>query len=335
MMIDDHLSSNPVATDRVRRDAISELIGQATQEKHTTVPNVRLYVERSRTKDWFVHVGHVTDRGRWRTEPHAHPAYGQLIFVRTGRGTMNLEGRTVPFEGPCALLLPAKCVHGLDYQDDVERWVVTIDVAYLAQITSKLHQFISFWASPRVITFSDPTSATAELCGLIQGLRRETETDAVGRVIGAEAWLTLLMLMLAREAGWDDARADNVVRNDIRRVDKFRRLIDEYFRHNLSLQDYASRMGMSPGQLRAMCYSAFELSPTKLIRERIIVEAKRDLIFGDMTVEQIAFGLGFMDAAYFTRFFRKETGQAPSQFRLTARRQSALDTQAATRAPTM
>jgi AraC family transcriptional regulator, transcriptional activator of pobA len=306
-----------------RRAAIG--LAPISQERQMTVPKVRLYVERPGTKDWFVHVGHVTDRGRWRTEPHAHPGYGQVILVRTGRGTMNLEGRNVPFEGPCALLLPAKCVHGLDYHDDVERWVVTIDIAYLTQINSKLHQFITLWASSRVIPFSNLPQATAELYILVEGLKRETESAAVGHVTGAEALLTLLMLMLAREASRDDVHTDNVVRNDIRRVERFRGLIEEHFRKNLPLQDYASGMGMSQGQLRAMCYSAFGLSPTKLIRERIIVEARRYLIFGDMTVEQIAFGLGFTDAAYFTRFFRKETGQAPSQFRLAARRLSALD----------
>lgn len=43
----------------------------------TTVPKVRLYVERPEEKDkWFVNIGHVTERGRWKTEPHAHPEYG-------------------------------------------------------------------------------------------------------------------------------------------------------------------------------------------------------------------------------------------------------------------
>src|SRR4051794_14357826 len=84
------------------------------------VPKVRLYVEPKEVKEaWFVHIGHVTERGRWRTEPHAHPKYGQLFFVRNGRGVINLEGSSVPFEGPCALLLPTECVHGLDYEIDV------------------------------------------------------------------------------------------------------------------------------------------------------------------------------------------------------------------------
>ncbi|WP_206955372.1 helix-turn-helix domain-containing protein [Trinickia acidisoli] len=288
----------------------------------TTVPKVRLYVDRPEEQNWFVHVGHVTERGRWRTEPHAHPAYGQVIFVHSGRGVMNLEGSTVPFEGPCALLLPTECVHGLDYEIDVDRWVVTIEVAYLTQVNAKLHEFIALWASPRVIPFADSAEAGAAFHGLIQRLKQEVESDAVGRVVATEALLTTLLLMLVREASVDQAGHEAAARNDVRLVDRFRKLIDEHYRENLPLQEYASMMAVSLVQLRAACTSAAEQSPTKMIHARIITEAKRNLIFGNMSVEQIAFWLGFADAAYFTRFFRREVGQAPSQFRIAARQQS-------------
>ncbi|SIT43874.1 Transcriptional activator of 4-hydroxyphenylacetate 3-monooxygenase operon, XylS/AraC family [Paraburkholderia ribeironis] len=290
--------------------------------KRTTVPKVRLYVERPEEKPWLVHVGHVTDRGRWRTEPHAHPAYGQVIFVRSGRGVMNLEGSSVPFEGPCALLLPTECVHGLDYDDDVDRWVVTIEVAYLAQVNAKLREFIALWASPRMIPLSYSAEAGMEFYNLINSLKHEVESDAVGHVVGAEALLTTLLLRLVRETRLDETGNEGAIRNDIRQVDRFRKLIEQHFRENLSLQDYASMMAVSLVQLRAACASAAEQSPTKMIHARIITEAKRNLIFGDMSVEQIAFGLGFVDAAYFTRFFRREVGQAPSQFRVAARQQA-------------
>ena len=289
--------------------------------KQTTVPKVRLYVEGPEQNHWFVHVGHVTDRGRWRTEPHAHPAYGQVIFVRSGRGVMNLEGSSVPFEGPCALLLPTECVHGLDYELDADRWVVTIEVAYLMQINAKLREFIALWASPRVIPLSCSAEAGIEFCNLIKSLKQEVESDAVGHVVGTEALLTSLLLMLVRETHSDQTVSESVTRNDIRQVDRFRKLIDEHYRENLQLQDYASMMAVSLVQLRAACASASEQSPTKMIHARIITEAKRSLIFGDMSVEQIAFWLGFADAAYFTRFFRREVGQAPSQFRVAARQQ--------------
>ncbi|MGF6721825.1 AraC family transcriptional activator of pobA [Paraburkholderia sp. GAS41] len=289
--------------------------------KQTTVPKVRLYVEQPEQENWFVHVGHVTDRGRWRTEPHAHPEYGQVIFVRSGRGVMNLEGSSVPFEGPCALLLPTECVHGLDYELDVDRWVVTIEVAYLTQVNAKLHEFIALWASPRVISFSYSAQAGIDFCNVIKNLKQEVESDAIGHVVGIEALLTSLLLKMVRETQLDQTGNESATRNDIRQVDRFRKLIDEHFRENLALQDYASMMAVSLVQLRAACASAREQSPTKMIHARIITEAKRNLIFGDMSVEQIAFGLGFADAAYFTRFFRREVGQAPSQFRVAVRQQ--------------
>lgn len=289
----------------------------------TTVPKVRLYVERPEEKkeDWFVNVGHVTERGRWKTAPHAHPAYGQVIFVRSGKGVMNLEGSSVPFEGPCALLLPTECVHGLDYEVDVDRWVVTVDVTYLAQLNAKLPAFVQLWASPRMISLAYSADAEIECHRLIRSLEQEIRSQAVGHVVGTEALLTTLMLLLVRGTSLEAAGSDSATRQDVRLAERFRELIDQHYRDNLSLQDYASKLAVSLVQLRAACASATGQSPTKLIHARIVTEAKRSLIFGDMTVEQIAFWLGFADAAYFTRFFRKEVGQAPSQFRLAARQQ--------------
>jgi AraC family transcriptional activator of pobA len=290
-----------------------------------TVPKVRLYVERPEEVEekWFVNIGHVTERGRWRTEPHAHPEYGQVIFVRSGRGVMNLEGSSVPFEGPCVLLLPTECVHGLDYEIDVDRWVVTIEVSYLTQVNAKLHEFIQLWSLPRMIPLPSTAGMATEFFGLITRLAQELESKTFGHVVGTEALLTQLFLTLVR--GTRLEQIDNgggASRNEIRLADRFRELIDQHYRQNLPLQAYASIMAVSLVQLRAACAAATGQSPTKMIHARIITEAKRNLIFGEMSVEQIAFGLGFSDAAYFTRFFRREVGEAPSQFRVTAREQS-------------
>jgi AraC family transcriptional activator of pobA len=294
----------------------------APEATPSAVPKVRLYVERPERQDkWFVNVGRVTDRGRWRTEPHAHPGYGQVIFVRNGRGVMNLEGSSVAFEGPCALLLPTDCVHGLDYDIDVDKWVVTIEVAYLSQVNARLPEFIQLWTLPRIIPLSVDPEAETEVFETIRKLDQEVKARTIGHVIGTEALLTSLLLLLVRCADMDEVGTEAATPNATRLADRFRDLIDQHYRDNLRLQHFASMLAVSPTQLRAACIAATGLSPTKLIHARIITEARRSLIFGDMSIEQIAYWLGFLDTAYFTRFFRKEVGQSPSQFRVTAREQ--------------
>lgn len=287
-----------------------------------TVPKVRLYVERpEKDENWFVNVGHVTDRGRWKTEPHSHPDYGQVIFVRSGRGAVNLEGRSIPFEGPCALVLPTECVHGMRYDVDVDRWVVTIDVAYLMQVNARLPEFSRLWSAPQTIALGEPDMA-AEFHRLVSLLAQEIESKPAGHVVGTEALLTLLLLMLVRRAAPEqDGVGGGPSPKETRLVERFRELIEEHYRQHWQLQSYASMMAVSQVQLRTACAAVTGQSPAKMVHARLIAEAKRHLIFGDMSMEQIAFGLGFSDAAYFTRFFRKEVGQSPSQFRIAARHQ--------------
>lgn len=283
------------------------------------VPRVRLYVERASRDNWFVHVGHVTDRGRWRTGAHVHPGYGQVIFVRNGSGVMYLDGRNVPFNGPCALVIPPDYVHALDYEVDVDRWAITIEAAYLSQVNVKLHAFIALWSAPVVVPMGEGVGDGADVYRLIRRLKQEVEEDQLGHAVGVEALLTTVLLKLVRQADLEQADADGSVRHDVRLVDRFRKFIDQHYREHLQLADYAAMLAVSLVQLRTACASAGESSPTKMIHARLITEAKRTLIFSDMSVEQIAFGLGFSDAAYFTRFFRREVGQTPSQFRAMAR----------------
>jgi AraC family transcriptional activator of pobA len=293
---------------------------QAASAPPASVPKVRLYVERADPQEtWFVNVGHVTEGGRRWTAPHAHPAYGQVIYVRVGQGTINLEGSVIPFQGPCALLLPNDCVHGLEYTVDVDRWVVTIEDTYLKQVNAKLPEFSQLWSGPRVIGLGYAEDSGAHFGDLVRQLQYESRSRTIGHVIGTEALLTQLLLILIRGLRSDQIEQEGATRNAIRLTDRFRELVRDHYRDNLRLQDYASMMAVSATQLRAACIAATGMSPTKMIHARLVTEAKRSLIFSDMTIEQIAYALGFVDSAYFTRFFRREAGQSPSQFRAQAR----------------
>jgi AraC family transcriptional activator of pobA len=305
------------------QNAMTKRLDLSREATPRTVPQFLLYGERPEKQDsWFVNIEHLADRCRdrgWRIEPHAHPHFGQVMFVRSGRGIINLEDREVSFDSPVALLLPAGCVHGFHYEVDTDGWTLTIAAAYLAQVNARLPEFSQLWAFARTIPLERDSDEATEFLGTLRRLDREVEAKAVGHVVAAESLLTTLFLMLvrcSRLVGSDEAGA---TRNEIRVADRFRELIDRHYRQGWQVQDYASAMGLSLAQLRAACIASSGHHPIKLIHARVITEAKRNLIFGDVSIEQIAYWLGFSDPAYFTRFFRKEVGQCPSQFRIVAR----------------
>ncbi len=291
----------------------------APQPAPPPVPQFLLYGELPQSQEtWFVNIEHLADRCRdrgWKIEPHAHPGFGQVMFVRSGRGLVTLEDRNVPFDSPFVLLLPTHCIHGFNYEVDTDGWVLTIEATYLRQINSRLSEFSQLWAQPCTIALDRDSDKASEFHRTLRRLEQEVESKAVGHVVAAEALLTSLFLMLVRCSSTDSSDAAGATRNEMRLVDHFRELIDRHYRQGWQVQDYASVLGVSLAQLRAACVAATGQHPIKLVHACIVTEAKRNLIFGEMSVEQVAYWLGFSDPAYFTRFFKKETGKTPSQFR--------------------
>src|SRR5262249_19001807 len=101
-------------------------------------------------------------------------------------------------------------------------------------------------------------------------------------------------------------------------VERFRRLVERDYARRHRLADYANELGVSPGHLSALCRSALRESAGRVVRRRIALEARRLLAHSQLTAAQVGFALGFEDPAYFARFFRRETGRAPSAYRLTS-----------------
>lgn len=94
----------------------------------------------------------------------------------------------------------------------------------------------------------------------------------------------------------------------------FSLLVELNFKNLHSVTDYSNRLGISPKSLTKNFQKIGIESPSDFIKNRIIIEAKRKLIYSTDIIKQIAFDLGFNDPAYFTRYFTKATGKSPKQF---------------------
>ena len=123
------------------------------------------------------------------------------------------------------------------------------------------------------------------------------------------------LIQLAREY---TGRTGTPVRENATAV-RLRLLIERDFRERHQPGHYARKLRITVGHLNHLARRHLGRTAGVLVRERLAVEAKRQLLHTDASVAEIGYSLGFKDPAYFARFFRRETGSAPSVFRARAR----------------
>jgi AraC-like DNA-binding protein len=92
-------------------------------------------------------------------------------------------------------------------------------------------------------------------------------------------------------------------------------LLEENFRRERHAAFYASAIGITPKRLNEILHEKFDLSLTRILHTRLILEAKREIAYGRKSFKEISFELGFSDQAYFSRFFKVQTGMMPVEFR--------------------
>ena len=126
--------------------------------------------------------------------------------------------------------------------------------------------------------------------------------------------LTRLIILTTRLAKKQHVSAElDEPQFDIAR--QFGLLVEEHYKEHHQVQDYATLMHKSPKTLSNLFAKFSNKSPLQIILDRVALEAKRLLLYTDLTSKEIAFELGFDDPSTFSRFFKKQVGQSPSAFK--------------------
>lgn len=104
-----------------------------------------------------------------------------------------------------------------------------------------------------------------------------------------------------------------------KRVYEFMMLLEENYQLERNAAYYADKSGISAKRLNQILKEKLDKTVMQLIHDRIILEAKRQIIHSENTLKEIAYALGFTDRPYFSRFFKKQTGQSPEEFQKLAK----------------
>lgn len=284
------------------------------------LPSYSLYGEQGRAADIeWLHCESIAERSRlhnWEIRPHRHELLYQVLFIRTGSAELALEATSAEVRGPCVVTVPALAVHGFHFSSDVDGVVVTVLEQHLRRLLES-----ETGLKDRLLPLRHhrlDRCAAADIGSAVLALRSEYQGTAPWRALAIDAALLRLLLALGRRLPNANEALTSHGARALEHVQRFRGLVELRFREQPALSSCAAELGITPTQLNRVCQQVLGHAALGVLHARLVLEAQRELAYTNLSVKQIAFDLGFTDAGYFTRFFQRRTGSAPTVWRAAA-----------------
>lgn len=292
----------------------------------TSVPVFKLYGE---TQHWptpdLLHCESIPERSQlhnWIIRPHRHADLVHILFISQGSVELALEGTNHQLQGVVTIIVPAMSIHGFHFSPDVQGHIITL----AKPLADHLHGFMSENSTLKTADFyrlspsrQRGSSQQARIATLVSQIDQEYRQPAPGRDRLLEALIQALVVELSRlSASGNPAKRYGPRQNDKGRqhIEHYQALVETHYREQPSIEALAEQLGVSSAHLNMLCRQIAGRSALQLLHERLLLEAKRQLTYTNMTIGQVSDSLGFSEPAYFTRFFKRNTTLSPREFRV-------------------
>lgn len=266
--------------------------------------------------DWL-HYETIAVRGRlhdWTIPAHQHQGLHQIHLLAAGRVSANIDGTTHRLDAPALWMIAPGTVHGFAYAAESAGQQVTVPSPALTHALAPSPTLASRLAHSIILDHTAVTPEVEACAQLFARIADEFGQSRPGRAEALAALATLLVVWVLRQGGATHGPLQRQAARDAL-THRYRSLIELHFRRQHQLAFYADAMGVTADHLSRVCRATTGQSALALLHDRMLLEARRALAFSGAPVEAIARELGFDDPAYFSRFFRRQAGRAPSRYR--------------------
>lgn len=285
------------------------------------VPTYLLYGESTgKDPEFWLHCETIMSRSsrhHWEIQPHRHESFFQILHIEAGSGDAVLDGGVIPLKPGSAFTVPPRCDHGFRFSRDIDGVVITILSSHLAHQPGDPGDLGRWLAEPRLIDLSAKTPDASHITDILRCLAREFHNRDRARDEILKCYFALALHLLSRLA--PDAKNIDAQHHGEARVQSLLALIHRHFRSHRPVSYYADTIGVSVTHLNRLVQAELGCTAHDLITSKLLDEAKRELVFSMTSIQEVGYRLGFDDAAYFSRFFLKQTGLNPSKWRVLER----------------
>lgn len=270
--------------------------------------------------DDFVHIEEIaarSERYRWEIGRHVHHGLCQILTLTSGEVAYRLDEEAGTNAGPCALVVPPATVHAFRFTPGAVGHVLTFAENRLAHGAPERRALVeATFARPAALALDAADPAAARLIRLIAEIAVEFRERGPGWTTAIEGLTAAALALTARLlAGGVRGEARS---RESELYGRFRGLLEATYAEHRPIAWYASALGVSESRLDRAARAVAGKSAYAATQDRLMLEARRRLAYIAAPATKIAYELGFHDAAYFWRFFRRRAGLTPAEFRRAA-----------------
>ena len=262
-------------------------------------------------------VANLRHRGKEQVRITHRYEFHTLVCVTQGKCTQMVDFKSISCEPGSLLVLRAGQAHNYGRDEDWDGWNVLFRPEFVLPVSTpsrdlKLAVDLDRLPEHIVLSGSDLRMVTDS----IQQMREDTQVDAPLDDVHAllrhqlHALLTRLAILQGRQRTYEP-----VISPALQRFKRFQQLVEERFARWHQVADYASQLGYTEKSLARAVEAAMGMTTKAFIAARVNLEAKRLLVHTDLTIASIAEKLGFDEPTNFSKFFKREAGCTPAEFR--------------------
>nr|WP_256437277.1 helix-turn-helix domain-containing protein [Flavobacterium sp. CS20] len=249
-------------------------------------------------------------------EPHRHSHLFQLVWISDGKYIVTIDEEEHEIQNNHFLLLYPNTIHATNFTKTVQGYSMHFSSDFFeihSENKSHLAGIIKHNISKKFLIVKMNSSTSKEVNGLIQYMNSTYVSGSFLKDEIIRSYLHLTLLKLFEYYNLHDSSTHYTSSQVI--VNKFFQAVEEHFVSKKSVAEYARNLNLSEGYLNHVVKNETGHPAGKVIRERILHEAERLLIYSDKTISEIAYQLNFNHPTYFFRMFKKYIGKTPKDFR--------------------